>query len=337
MRNAIFAFLLAISLASAFNVSDCTGAGGGNYTVVSDTSYTSVPNGAASMGSPNFAGIATIGSTFGDASSGGLQTQFGSLSATPPYIIQFDFLNMAGTAFDINFTSTDMDGVILINQTTISTTSGVCTPTSSAIVNQTYNIEYHCTGVAQNSSVTVSVSNSLGLTSRATRSITSYNEGYHCFYGVTPIPLGSSTAMLTVIYTADPGAHASATLNGHLLGNLTGSGSDIFTGIPIAWLSNTSIADYVAATPAGSNSTVVITSSTLSYYSGLVYYPNYTTDFTAGTVTTQSNGSFYATYGHSSEFDSFIVAISGLFPLLVAVAVLLLVWRIGVYWEKTGT
>jgi hypothetical protein len=121
------------------------------------------------------------------------------------------------------------------------------------------------------------------------------------------------------------------------LGNLTGSGSDIFTGIPIAWLSNTSIADYVAATPAGSNSTVVITSSTLSYYSGLVYYPNYTTDFTAGTVTTQSNGSFYATYGHSSEFDSFIVAISGLFPLLVAVAVLLLVWRIGVYWEKTGT
>ena len=337
MRNAIFALLLAISLASAFNVSDCVGIGGGNYTVVTDVTYTGVYGGVVSMGSPNFASQAVVGAAFGDASGGGKQSQLGPLSATPPYIIQFDFINIAGNTLDVNFTSVDMDGVALINQTAISSTSGSCAFVSSDLSNQTYNVVYHCTGLVQNSSITISVSNSLGLTSRVTRSIISTTEGYHCFYGVTPIPLGSSTAMLSVVYNAsDPNAHVSASLNGHVLGNFTGSGHDVFTGIPIAWLSNTSIANYVAASPGG-NSTVIIHSSTLSYYSGLVYYPNYTTDFTAGTITTQSNGSFYATYGHSSEFDSFIVAISGLFPLLVAVAVLLLVWRIGVYWEKTGT
>ena len=338
MRNAIFAFLLAISLASAFDTSRCYGTNGStNYTVISDGTYTSSNNGVQQMGSPGFSSISVVGFAYGDmASPGGtLTSQIGPFTATPPYVLQFDIFNKMGTVFDINYSAADLNGVILINYTTISSTSGSCAQTDIQYINQTLNIIYHCTGVSQNGSVTIEVTNDLGLSTRATRGLIASHEGWHCFFGVNPLTFG--TATLAVNYAvSDPFAHVTAYLNGHALGNLSNSGSDVFIGIPLAWLQPTSLADYVSLSPAANTTSVNITSSVLSYYGNLTYYPNYTANFAAGTITTQNNGTFYATYGHASDFDKLIISISGLFPLLLAVAILLLVWRVGAYWERTG-
>ena len=329
MRNAIFALLLAISLASAFNVSDCTGAGGG-YSII-NISSASVNNGALTVSSTNFVSLVTVGSPYGETSGPTMQTSLGPLAVTPPYVIQFDFLNIAGTTLDINYTVGDLDGIHLINQTSISSTSGSCTPTSTTLSNQTYNIEYHCTGIASNSSITIDATNNYGLTTSTTRSLTTSNAAFHCFYGLAPTNLG--TATLTVLYNTSGGDSVGVSLNGHPLGNLSGSGHDVFVGIPLAWLNNTSIANYVSTNPAANTS---ISSSAISYYSGMVPYSNYSVNHPSGVIIVNDTGSYDVTYSHASSSDQLIMAMSDFWPLLIAVGLLLLIWRVGVYWEKSG-
>lgn len=308
-----------------------------NYSVV-DPTYTSINNGFNYTSSPTFSSTVSIGNIYGNTSAGSLDAGIGPLYQTPPFAVQFDFLNQVGGNFNINYSVADLSGVLAINQTSIVPSSGSCWVVSSQVIGQTFNVYYQCAAVPIDGYVTIEATNNFGMASSTTRWIVSSTEAFHCFFDLTPVYLGTSTLSVSYIASSPISAtQVAVSLNGNHVGYLTGSGFDVFIGIPNSWISNTSIADYVFTYPSQGGNTVNITSATLSYYGGRTFYTNYTMDFEYGQITVQDTGVYFADYEHATIFERFMVGIAGYFPLIIAVALLLLVWRVGAYWERTGT